>query len=355
MEKRTLQPAWFLIAALLCSGCMSTEPEWYAETAQEPGFYAGSGTGDTQDDARAHALRSLAEQLKIRVTSSLSLSEKGNEAESSLLFEQKIDTATDLVLTGAEKIKEEKRGNRWYVLYRYDNRPLRVRVADALSPGKSPPVPSERSDGFDDLLPFAHFLKDNGHPSDFLLSHKNGLWLVSVGNLSFPVSNQELAADFLSAGRNDNLILKPGMLNSSPVYGQPADSLREGQNYSIEINPETAGYITLFYVDNNGAVQCLMANEPATEGNTVTFPDPGEYPHGLIAETAAGVTHSTDMILALYTDIPSERFSWYTQVSEQSAAGDGLYTYGRLLNDVRDMEIMNWSARIIRVERGRPK
>lgn len=88
------------------------------------------GEGETRMEAKTNALREIAEQLEIRISTETLVVEKEFEGESSLLFEQNIKTATDIILSGAEKVVEEKRGNLYYVTWRYDNRPLRVRVLE---------------------------------------------------------------------------------------------------------------------------------------------------------------------------------------------------------------------------------
>ena len=188
----------------------------------------GTGEGETKEKAKTDALREIAEQLEVRISANTRLEEKEAEGESSLLFEQNIETATDIVLTGAERVLEEKRGGLYYVLYHYDNRPLRIRVLEAARNKKISSLLSDNESSFQKSLPFNSFLEENKVPGGFLLSRKNSVWSVSVGNRSFALSGREFTENFFFSGGKGEIALVQGLLNGSSVIGQRPDTLREG-------------------------------------------------------------------------------------------------------------------------------
>jgi len=358
MIKRFIFIFLTLVAVFLfVISCVSTPPDWYLDREANPGFITGIGQGKTREIAKANALREIAEQLEVRVSTETLVTEKEYEGESSLLFEQNIETATDIVLSGAEIIMEEKRGSLYYVTWRYDNRPLRIRVLNAAQNGEFTSLSSGRESSFQKSLPFYRFLRENKVSGNFMLSRNNGIWNVSVGNRSFALSGREFTEDFFGVSSGDEMALIQGLLNGSPVIGQSADTLRQGQNFSLKITPSSTGYMTLFYVDNAGIVLTLLENEQVHEGASFIYPDPEIYSGGLVAEPAAGFRSSTDMVIGLFSTEPLDRFTRFGQVSENSVDGDNdqLYAYGRLLEELKgELPGVTWCSSIIRVIGNKP-
>ncbi len=345
------------VIPLFIASCVSTPPDWYLKRDANSGFITGMGEGETREIAKANALREIAEQLEVRISAKTVVLEKEYQGESSLLFEQNIEAATDIVLSGAEMIMEEKSGGLYYVTYRYDNRPLRIRVLEATRNGEITPLALERESSFQQALPFYRFLTENKTPGNFMLSRNNDIWNVSVGNRSFAVSGREFSEDFFFSGGKGEIALVQGFLNGSVVIGQSADTLREGQNFTLEIIPPITGFLTLFYVDNAGVVVGLLENEPVSEGIPFVYPDPDLYSAGLVAELAAGFTSSTDMLLGLFSSELFDRFARIGHVSENSVDGNNeqLYAYGRLLEELKgELSGVTWCSSIIRVTGNKP-
>ncbi|MDA3940845.1 MAG: LPP20 family lipoprotein [Spirochaetia bacterium] len=358
IKKRTLFSTLLLpVIYLFITSCVSSPPVWYLNRTVSPGFIEGMGEGETKDKAKTESLREIAEQVEIRVSAKTIIAEQEVEGESSLLFEQNIETATDIVLTGAVKIVEEKRGGLYYVLYRYDNRPLRVRVLEAARNGEITSLSSGKESPFQKSLLFNSFLTENKVPGSFLLSRENKLWSVSVGNRSFALSGREFTENFFFSGGKGKIALVQGSLNGSVLIGQPSDTLREGQSFSLKIKPPATGFLTLFYIDNAGIVISLLENEPVIEGESFLYPDPYIYPNGLVAEPATGFNSSTDMLLGLFSQESFVNLSRFGKVSENTveSSNEGLYAYGRLLEALKEEESgVVWCSKIIHVSGNRP-
>ncbi|MCK5196811.1 MAG: LPP20 family lipoprotein, partial [Spirochaetales bacterium] len=261
MIKRYIFALLSLIAIfLLVVSCVSTPPDWYLDREADSGFITGMGEGETREIAKANALREIAEQLEVRISAKTVVVEKEYQGEFSLLFEQNIEAATDIVLSGTEVVMEEKCGGLYYVTYRYDNRPLRIRVLDTAHNGEITSLTSGMESSFQQFLPFSRFLRENKVPGNFMLSRNNDVWNVSVGNRTFAVSGREFAKDFFNAGGDGEIALVQGFLNGSAIIGQPVDTLRQGQTFLLSITPAITGFLTLLYVDNAGIVVSLLEN-----------------------------------------------------------------------------------------------
>lgn len=119
------------LAALLLTSCASAPP-WYTIGDTPADILHGLGQGETREQAKARALSSLAEQLKVSIRSETRLTTKGDAESSSLSVEHEVETRTNILIRGAEILREEKRNGRWYLLCRYDSHPSRVRVHEKL-------------------------------------------------------------------------------------------------------------------------------------------------------------------------------------------------------------------------------
>lgn len=350
MKNKQLIPyLLFLIFALLISSCASKRPDFYISSEIQEGFILGKGEGASKDAAKTAALKEIAEQIEVRVFSSTEIAMTGNQDESSLLFDYDIKTRTDIALSGVEFLHEEKVGKRWYVMLRYDNRPLEVRILEASRNGEISAISPVNTASFYRALPFYRFLEENKVSKNFMLSHENNVWRVSVGNRAFPLTSRDLSDEFFVEGGQGTIILEQGQHNDSSIIGQPPGNLRAGQEFLLKVIPPIGGFLSLFYVDNSGITIGLLKNQEVREGEVYTYPPIG----GLIAETASGFPYSTDMILALFSPQPVQRLLHLESISEYTvdSKNENLYAYGRLLEFIQsDLPTIPWCSAIIRIE-----
>ena len=192
---RIIAPAVLGAILLITANCANAPPGWNIPSDAPSGVLYGQGEGGTREKAKAEAFKSLAEQLQLQIISDLHLYEQEDGQGSTMSLEYRVETHTNIVLHGAKILREEQKAGRWYLLCRYDSRPLRMRVQEKLVSAKGPASSSMQHSTLK-TLPFARFLEENGLPSLFYLDYDKNLWRVSLGNHSLPLTSPDLATEF---------------------------------------------------------------------------------------------------------------------------------------------------------------
>lgn len=344
-----------LIALVSCSSTAKAQeeasqkegpPQWYLESEAPLGFLIGYGEGESREIAADKARNDLAKQIEVQIKSDFSIKESGSAENSTFLYEQNISTLVDIVLYGAQPLKEKVVNGWYYAAWIYDNRPMRSRALEAALQGG--PVPEEKS--LKHSLPFTRYLETNRVPAGYQLDYRQDNWYLLIGNISIPISRNELAENFFPLVNTDRLVLNQGLKNGLTVSGLKPDELKEGQYFSIIYYPinNEPGYLNLFYIDNRGVTLNLIENQKIS-GNEVEYPDLTLY-NGLIAEVETNFDQSTDVILAVETSEPLNYASFIRKVTSNQVdtEEDGMFSYGLLLEQ---LDTTNCSSMIVRIAR----
>ena len=302
-----------------------TPPEWFSKhsLAKQKGYLYGYGRGKTEGEAKAQSLKQISEQIAVKVEAESSSrrrsrSEDGTNA-SSATFEDEVRTFSQAELRDAERINRELKDGIYYVLYRWDNRPLRLRVAEWLQP-------LEEGETFESpflVLPFYASLYEMGKRPDFDLFFKGGSWQIATGDRRTAISPREWFEGFFAESRHRHLALEV----------LPSHELKQDDFYSLKVRTNAGGYLSLFQVLQNGQVLRLgSANVKVEAKQTTVFPDPENY-EGMVAENLTEDLQVRDLAIAVLCENVRPGLTKYVGITEQNVddASLKLYSYPDLI------------------------
>ena len=335
----------FLLTIIAFTSCASTPesessgstgaPDWYMNLPQEEGYIYGYGSGQSQKEAAARALEDMAIQMQTRIQSKLESQISITGAEQEFSLNNQLSQNTDVEILGAEPLRSAQQGNQHFAAWRYNNKPLRVRILDAAS---SEPIraaagnPEPGQSSIKSRLPLSVFLSNKGKSADFMLDYRNGMYRLNINGQNIPVSRSEFAENFMVNLEPERFTIVPGLKNGLSLPNLPPDTLKDNQHYLVQYTPLADGYLNIAIMDAAGIVLALLKNHPVQAGETVEYPDTSLYDGLIASKTGKGIS-STDMILAIESAKPLDFINAVQNVSEFAVnPGDAAnYIYGELL------------------------
>lgn len=281
-----------LISALIVGGCASqpTPPQWFMQQTLTPAAYEyfGYGVGSTLAEAEAVAKNDIATTLNSQVRSSVMQSVSTNNKEVQALSASKMLLTTDITLSNAMKVKAERVGNKYYVIYSYLNIPLSQKIKNAFSDTTKCGV--------------------NSHPylSNTPLFKEIETKLACLPELSIAQRHNQFYLNFeqnsfpLSAG--DEMRLFTTVKSAALELQLSRNVINSGQYYHINITPIDSGYLSLVQLYDDGTVQLLVGNMSVPKRQAFTYPNLNDY-HGLEAYNAE-LAPIQDLTLAIQCKKP---------------------------------------------------
>lgn len=259
-------------------------PSWYMNTAVKPYELIGYGEGDSAESAAGRAKEDIASQLKTKIDSTVSQSTKVKNGKVDSESAQKLKVTTEAMLSGVEKIKEEREGGTYYAAYKYDVRPFEVRFAaratKAVCQGKSGSTTLEYTKLFKAIT------EELGCQPRIKLVRQNGVYTISSQEVAL-AANTEIERMFF--GRQSPSL----SINSSKQ--QP----RSGESISLTLKSQKDGYVSLFDVYDDGKVTVVTANAKIRKMQPLKIPDETNKELELVMSDNDG-KNSTDMFVAVF-------------------------------------------------------
>lgn len=285
---------WLLLVAFL-----QAAPHWYGTIPAQPYELIGYGKGESPQAARNAALAEIAGVIRSDVQSRFEQRThlSGDQYDQSSMGS--LSVLSDVQLSGVETIRHERYGQHYYTALRFDIRPFEVRLRERLGT----PVCIERA-GFLNMTPVGQNLKElMGCDVALRVYRQSDVWMLGTTDAALPWGQESF--ERLFAERYDARVV----LKSS------APRLVDGEAFSLSIQAEAAGYVTLFNLYDTGQVAVMVDNLPIQGGQSLQIPE--SIDPGLELVAAAGNRDSTrDLYVALWHR-ERESFSRFEQTDSR--------------------------------------
>lgn len=270
----------------LASALLLGAPSWYMNTTVKPYELIGYGEGDSVESAAGRAKEDIASQLKTKIDSTISQSTKVKNGKVDSESTQKLRVTTEAMLSGVEKLKEEREGNTYYAAYKYDIRPFEVRFAakatKAVCQGKSGSATLEHTKLYKAIA------EELGCHPKIKLVRQNGVYTISSQEVAL-AANAEIERMFF--GRQSQ------SLSITASKQQP----RSGESISLTLKAQKDGFVSLFDVYDDGKVTIVTANAKIKKMQSLKIPDETNKDLELAMSDNDG-KNSTDMFVAVLSD-----------------------------------------------------
>ena len=277
----------------------------------------GYGAGASLKEAKEDALRDIASQIKVQLTSSLTIGTNIDGDKLKKQIDHQIQTRTDAQLKNAKVIKSDRVGKEFFVAVRSRHIP-------------DLPCETKQNPYLEKTLLIERLNSLTKCPYDFELLRKNGRWHLIYHTLSEPLAPKHFD-ELLVNSRSDDLL----MLSDKSHYAE--DDL-----ITLEITSKKTGHLSLFVVYEDGKVGILADGAIIFKNQPYRFPEPDS---GL--ELVAGLTETREPTKDLYVAVVTEsplNLGRFEQI-ENDLLGDGEYRFGELL---QLLEGKNFSTLLLR-------
>ena len=273
----------------------SAEPPWYYELPSAPDLLYGYGSGADDAEARRNALAEIAAQIRIQVQSqSQSITSERSDSVGGVQYfsaqDSELFVSSKAELTGARLQQRSVMGDKIYVAYSYDNRPLLTRIQAACD--DQPPVVAEQGrQTYLEQTPLLQALRANGCQRRVHLHKRSGLWYLNYAGQDFWLTSGDIRAGIFSNQHSPGLQLE---LSQGALLDKDSYFFINFRQQDLP----TTRYVSIFHVDEFGNVQSLLLDQTYDQAGTVlTYPDSASR-QGLRVAPLHADTYTEELILA---------------------------------------------------------
>ncbi len=317
-----------LILALFLSACSSQKPEvkeeiiiapsWYLHVKSDSNKIIGYGEAKDREEALSLARDDIAKSISVKLHSDFMLDTKvSNEAITKELA-LSIHEVSDIELVNIEVLKEQRIKGYHFIALVYDDSSIFEKMQEIIDT-KNPRKMREENIYYKTY--FSQKLKERmGFVPDYKLSYKNGVIRVSLNSKQFLLKKSAIKLLFFEYNSRHIQL----QLSQKNIYTK--------EYYSLAIEPQESGYISLFNIDEEAKVTAIFANKYAEQG-TYTFPDLKKY-EGYQSEALKGKNQSIEAYIVLYCNKKRD-FALFDEVSKSynhNSEAERLTTLYPLLN-----------------------
>ena len=273
-----------------------TEPPWYYELPAAPDLLYGYGSGADDAEARRQALAEIAAQIRSAVQSQAqSITSERSDSLGGLQFFSEHDSellvSSSAELTGARLEQRSLLGDRVYVGYSYDKRPLLTRIQAGVGCDQQRIASKIDSKSYLEQTPLLQALRASGCQQRVDLHKRSGLWYLNYGGQDFWLTSGDIRSGIFSNHHSAGLQIE---LSQGPVLDTSSYFYINFQQYLL---PE-ARYVSIFHVDEFGNVQSLLLNQAYEQaGAALTYPNP-ENSSGMRVAPLHSDMYTEELILA---------------------------------------------------------
>ncbi len=309
---------------LFFSPVVHSVPDWYLDyTANRKNhLLVGFGEGESIDIAKLAAIREIATQLSVDLKAETKLAIRQRNSVINNRIDNEASIYTSHNLSGVEILKAEqsKEDGRWYVLMRYDSRPVSTKLAESLD---SDVVCNDSINQNPHLAlfdPVKELNKQIGCHPEVKLRYINGSWNLGVGAIFQPMLHYEFTQ-----------FMQPVSSNGITIDSQRT-TLHEGESLTFNFQAEKKGYLTCVVVYNSGKVAVLFSNHVVKPTQRIVFPSE-ESKLELISELEIRGKATSDLYYAVLSNSP-RNFSSLEDIGETTIKSNRSYSYGEFLEAV---------------------
>ena len=289
------------------------EPAWYYQLPKELDLLYGYGSGADDAEARRNALAEIAAQIRIQVQSqSQSITSERSDSVGGVQYfsaqDSELFVSSKAELTGARLQQRSVMGDKIYVAYSYDNRPLLTRIQAACA--DQPPVVAEHGrQTYLEQTPLLQALRASGCQRRVHLHKRSGLWYLNYADQDFWLTSGDIRTGIFSNQQSPGLRLE--LSQGSLLDKDSRFFISFRQQPLIE-----ARYVSIFHVDEFGNVQSLLLNQAYDQADSVlTYPSSANS-SGLRVAPLHADTYTEELILAFSCAQPQPQWQSFLPVSK---------------------------------------
>jgi len=222
-------------------------PDWFYNL-KHTGKHEVIGYGADADlsKAKQSAISDITNSISVSVSSSVNISSSDTGGKAKQNSSVNLQTESKAVLSGVEFIKTEQQNGIWYVVARYDNSPLEVKLKRMLPKN----IKNEKQNKYLKHTWAVRSLNAYiGKKLDYKITRKDNLWQLRYGDILIPITQEDLYK-FFSNQKNSKISIKA----NQNIY-------RQNDEMYFNIKQKEKGYVSILYVEHNGKVGVLLNNK----------------------------------------------------------------------------------------------
>lgn len=318
---------YIVFIALLFPMLAYPSPDWFynSEPASEYEIL-GYGVSDSLQAAKENAINEIVQSISVSVKYSFSIQEQEDNSSFTREINKDLSTQSNATITGVNFSKIENIQDKWYVLAKFDNSPLEVKIANSLPKG----IKGKKQNKYLSATPLIRRLNDFlGVKLDFSINRKNNLWFIKYESFMFPLSQENIYELFAD------------IPNSNFEFSTNKWLYSNNENIFYVINIFQTGYISILSVERDGKVGIVLNNFRATS----SFKFPMENSDENLTLNNPYHEPIKEMYVAVYSERPID-FGYLEEVSDEYLDSSN-YNFSKLLQLLNDNE---YSTKVIKIK-----
>jgi len=327
-----------VVTSLVFMACGTSQPQhtphansyplWFVDKTMTPHAkyeLLGYGEGKSFSEAKANAKEEIAQSLLSVVDSSFTSSSNNDKSVS----KSELKVTTKLSLQNLKTLKQEQRGNLFFVVLSYENLDLAYQIKKTLLVQRC-----QNEDVNSYMLETPLYKKISlalGCNFDFKLDRKNGAWYIRYKENRFLLNDDDFEELFVDKG-DKNFSFKANK-----------KVLKDGDSFYFTFKSKKSGYITFLDVYENGIVTLL---QPSTHIiNSLQIPSKNSknyFEAGLVKD---GVD-TYDLYVAIFSEKPID-MSRFEYANEDLASSEVAYKFDEL---IQNLDNYNYATILLRTK-----
>lgn len=299
-----------IVLLLYPQAVMAAPPAWFSQPSSNNYEIVGYGEAASLTEAKDMAYSDIAQTLKLKVSSSTDITKKVHNGQYDSQFMQRMKTSSSAELIGAKIEQTQQVDDIWYVAAIYDTSSLGLKIKRAL---KNRTLKNERENYLSTTALVKEINEEVGFKLRYKLLRENELWFIKYKDIKLVISENEFIK-FFKFHKGKNIALK---LNKDIFY--PHDNMK------FFIDSKNTGYTSMLYVESNGKVGILYANEKSRK--QATYPPKNSDEELTVANPYKKVIN--EMYLTIWSANPLDLTAF--ESVQNDYLDDSNYKFGELV------------------------
>lgn len=325
-----INPVFFtkviILFIFLIGNVYAGQPSWFLLPPINSYEIIGYGQASTLNQAKEMALKDLSEIIKVKVSSSTSVSKELQNGQFNVDVFQNIETSSSSLLIGSVLKHSYESDGVWYAAVSYDTSSIPMKFKRAL---KGYTLKNDNSSYLTSSNLIKEINQKVGYKLKYILFRENNLWKLQYKDIKLTLSEN----DFINLFKNNdgnNIALE---LNQEIYY--PHDQMK------LFVKVKSAGYISTLYVGSTGKVGVLYANDKIDTSRS--YPSQGSEEELIIANPYNKVLH--EMYITVWSKEPIDLTAF--EEVKYDYLDDSNYKFSNL---VKLLDAVDYSSVVIKVK-----
>jgi hypothetical protein len=301
-------------------------PDWFFNIEHDKKHeIVGYGMDSDLKKAKQNAILDITNSISVSVNSSVNISTSDFNGQTSQNASVNLQTKSKAILSGVDFIKIKKENDIWFVGAKYDNSPLEIKFKKIL-PKK---LKNEKQNRYlKNTRAIKNLNSTIGKKLNYTLIRKNNLWQLKYKDILVPITGDNLYK-FFSNQKNRKISIKA----NKSIY-------QENDNMNFIIKHKNKGYISILYVEHNGKVGVLLANQRSNK----SFIYPKKDAQDIFKITNPYNKTIKELYIAIYSKKPIELYE-FENVSE-NLLDESNYNFNKLIEKLNYLDFSTFVIKI---------